>query len=1043
MAHSTCPSRWFALLPALLVSAPAFAAEAPVEFNRDIRPILSDACYHCHGPDKAKRKAGLRLDSETSAAKVIKAGKATESELYRRVSSTDADVQMPPPKSGRKLDTRQIELLRRWIEQGAQWQKHWAFIPPKTPALPKVKDAGWPRNGIDYFILDRLEGEGLRPSPPTDKTTLIRRVTLDLTGLPPTPPEVDAFLADTSPSAYEKVVDRLLRSPRYGEQMAERWLNAARYADTSGYQTDGERFMWRWRDWVIDSFNRNQPFDQFTIEQIAGDLLANATLEQKIATGFNRNHRGNSEGGIIPEEYAVEYVVDRVETTSTVWLGLTMGCVRCHEHKYDPIKQKEFYQLFAYFNNVPEYGRAIKYGNSPPYIKAPTPAMQKELARLDAQLAAAQKDFADLAPRLAEAQAAWEKTLDRSRPIDWWPDEGLHAHFALDGDTANASDKTKPARFVDGEAAYSAGKLGQAADLEGRRAIEVADVGDFGYLDRFSLAAWVNAKAPNGTLLSRMKDTSRATGYSVRLKNGKLQVNLVVRWLDDATRVETERSLPLDKWQHVTVTYDGSRQASGIKVYVDGRPEKLVVLLDVLNQTFKTTEPFRVGAGGGPEGRFRGLIDDVRIYAEALPAEEAALLASADPITAIVALAPDKRSPEQERKLSTYFLRHHAPDAIRQAHHKVAELRHDRAKLNDSFPTTMVMEEMPTPRDTFVLVRGQYDKHGEKVQPGVPEALVPLPSGVPNNRLGLAKWLVDPGNPLTARVTVNRFWQQHFGTGLVKTVDDFGSQGEWPSHPELLDWLATEFIRSGWDVKALQKRIVMSATYRQSSKVTKELVHKDPENRLLARGPRYRLTAETIRDQALFASGLLVEKLGGPSVKTYQPPGLWKELSDTDYHADSGEGLWRRSLYTFWKRTIAPPAMMTFDASPRETCTVRETRTNTPLQALNLMNDVTYVEASRKLAERVMTEAGAPPEERLTLAFRLATARKPSDAELRILRAGFEHHRAEYRKNPLSALKLVSVGEAKRNEKLDVEELAAYAAVAGLILNLDETITKE
>jgi hypothetical protein len=1049
-------------LLAAMVANPLFTGAAPeplpatIEFNRDIRPILSDNCFHCHGPDQARRKAKLRLDTEEGAfadlkdGPVIVRGDRSKSALYQRITADTEKHRMPPASSGRKLSDRQIQLLGRWIEQGAKWQKHWAFLTPKRPPLPPVKNVSWPRNGIDYFVLDRLEREGLGPSPEADKPTLIRRVTLDVTGLPPTPAEVDLFLNDNSPDAYEKVVDRLLASPRYGERMAVRWLDAARYADTNGYQSDGERTMWRWRDWVINGFNQNMPFDRFTIEQLAGDLLPNPTLEQRIATGFNRNHRGNAEGGIIPEEYAVEYVADRVETTATVWMGLTMTCSRCHDHKYDPIKQKEFYQVFAFFNNVPERGKAIKYGNSPPLIKAPTPDQQEQLAKLEAKLALAEKKYSHLQPQIAAAQADWEKTLKPTEPIRWTPTDHLLAHFALDG--ANGEHKPSAVNFVEGSAKYVAGPITQAADFDGVRYIDAGNVGDFGFYDKFTVAAWIKPRGPKGgTILSRMNDTARADGYSVRLEDGKLHVNLVKRWLDDAIRVETERSLPADRWQHVMVSYDGSRVADGIKVYVNGQPEKLKVLLDDLNQSFQTSQPFRIGAGGGPENRFHGAIAVVRIYDAALPAEDAAISALTDTITEIAALTPEKRAPPQTAKVRRYFLEQHAPDPIRQARKELLGLRQQRQQLVESLPTTMVMEEMPKPRDTFVLLRGVYDKHGEKVQPAVPEILkFASQPGTDRfvSRLDFARWLVDPAHPLTARVAVNRYWQSYFGTGLVKTIEDFGVQGEWPSHPELLDWLASEFAGNSWNIKAMQRLIVTSATYRQSSRVTKALLDKDPDNRLLARGPRFRLPAEAVRDQALAVSGLLVERLGGPSVKPYQPAGLWRELGEGDmlygdYTPDKGTSLYRRSLYTFWKRTVAPPGMMTFDAAGREMCVVRETRTNTPLQALNLMNDVTFVEASRVLAQRIMTEGGAGPEERLTLAFRLATARKPTAAELQVLVVGYRRHLDDYRKNPQAALKLVRAGEYPRNEKLDVPELAAYTALAGLILNLDETITKE
>jgi hypothetical protein len=995
-----------------LVAVVARATEplpGQIEFNRDVRPILSDLCFKCHGPDGRQRKGDLRLDIP-DGTRVLVPKHPERSELYRRITADDPSERMPPASSGRRLSTRQIDLLRRWVEQGAAWQKHWSLISPTRPSFPAVRRADWVRNPIDAFVLARLEKEGLAPSPEAERTTLIRRVTLDLTGLPPTRAEVDAFLADSSPDAYEKVVDRLLASPRYGERLAIRWLDAARYADTNGYQSDGERFMWRWRDWVIDAFNRNQPFDQCTIEQIAGDLLPGATLPQKIATGFNRNHRGNGEGGIIPEEYAVEYVVDRVETTATVWLGLTLGCARCHDHKFDPFTQKEFYRLFAYFNNVPENGRAIKFGNSPPMLPSPTEDQQRQLRILERQLAAAEANIDRLEPELSASLCRWERSVRASPPNDWSIERALVAQYSV-----------------------------------GSRPIaEALKVGDFGFYDKFSLGASVRAEGERGgTILSRMADVPHGEGYSVMLNNGKVQVYLTKRWLDDALRVETAGRLTPDQSRHILVTYDGSRVAAGVQVYIDGRPQKLKVLLDELNQSFQTRQPFHIGAGGGPAGLFRGRIDNVRVYTDVLTAEEAEIVACPDAIGDILAIAPETRTGVQRRKLRAYFLVHAAPEAIRQAWQRAVALRRQRDRLVETFPTTMVMEEMAGPRETFVLIRGQYDKHGEKVSPGVPASLPPLPRGVPSNRLSLARWLVDPSNPLTARVAVNRFWEMYFGTGLVKTANDFGVQGEWPSHPELLDYLATEFVLTGWDVKALQRRIVTSATYRQSSRVTPELLRRDPDNRLLARGPRYRLSAELIRDQALAASGLLVEHVGGPSVKPYQPAGIWKELADSVYPQDHGARLYRRSLYTFWKRTVAPTEMIAFDAPSREACTVRRSRTNTPLQALTLLNDVAFVEAARVLAQRLMREAGPTPEERLTRAFRLVTARRPRPAELQVLADGFRAQLLRFRHQPEAAMRLVSEGEFPRDAKLDVCELAAYTALANLILNLDEAVTKE
>jgi hypothetical protein len=1023
-----------------LVFLPALRGETPrtLEFNRDVRPILSDACFQCHGPEKAKRKADLHFDTAEGGHGAIVAGKPDESEMMRRVLAREPRKRMPPASAGKGLSAQQVQILREWIAQGAKWQQHWAFIPPQRARLPEVKDARWPRNAIDHFVLARLEKEGLTPAPEADRTTLLRRVSLDLNGLPPTPEEVNAFLKDPGADAYERAVDRLLRTPRYGERMAQRWLDAARYADTNGYQSDGERTMWRWRDWVIEAYNDNMPFDRFTIEQIAGDMLPGATLEQKIATGFNRNHRGNAEGGIIPEEYAAEYVVDRVDTTATVWLGLSAGCAKCHDHKYDPLLQKEFYRLFAYFNNVPERGKAIKFGNSPPMLRSPTRGQQRQLKLLQTQLAAAEKRVRRLREKVAEGQRQWERSLDVHQRIEWSLTRGLVGHFALDEVPRGIGSANAQAKVGDG-------RVGKAVYLDGGGFVDGGDVGRFTYLDKFSMGAWIKPEgARGGTILSRMVDTERAAGYRLSLEGGKVHVQMAVRWLDDALRVETVETLASDGWHHVFFTYDGSRTAGGIRVYIDGRPARLKVNLDDLNQDFVTKEPLRIGGGGGPGNCFHGAIDEVRIYGDVVAAEDVAILANVRAINEIVALPAESRSAAQAHKLRSYYLEREAPAEIRAAHEGLRAARKELADFEASIPTTMVMQEMPTPRATHILIRGEYDRKGAQVFPGLPAVLPPLPAGVPNNRLGFASWLVHADNPLTARVTVNRFWQMLFGTGLVKSVEDFGAQGEWPSHPELLDWLAVEFREGGWDVKRLLRTIVTSATYRQASSIANGKMESDPENRLLARGPRGRLPAEMIRDQALYVSGLLVEKVGGPSVRPYQPAGLVKELHGTeDIVQDHGPSLYRRGLYTFWKRTVAPPGLMTFDAANRETCVVRETRTNTPLQALNLLNDVTFVEAARVLAQRSLREGGPTAEGRLGRAFRLAALRTARPRELAVLRAGLERHLNDYRREPAAARKLAEAGEAPRAADVDDVELAAYTAMCNLILNLDEVITKE
>ncbi|MDB5319947.1 MAG: Planctomycete cytochrome [Phycisphaerales bacterium] len=848
------------LLLAISCAPISRAAATPVDFSRDIQPILSDNCYACHGPDAKARKAKLRLDTKEGAFRikedvaVVLPGNPAKSELVRRITTKDQDDLMPPPDSNHKLTPHQIELLTTWVQQGAKWGVHWAFIPPVRPEIPPVKQKDWPRNPIDAFILAHLEKENLHPSPETPREALSRRVTLDLTGLPPTPAEVDAYLADNSPTAYDKVVDRLLASPRYGERMSWEWLDAARYADTNGYQGDSTRTMWPWRDWVVKALNDNMPFDQFTVEQLAGDLLPSATTDQKIATAFNRNHMINGEGGRIADENRVDYVMDQSETMSTIWLGLTVGCARCHDHKFDPITQKEYYQLYAFFNNTPVTGGGGS-GQTAPVVDFTTPEQKAKLAEL-----------AEHVQQAGVPITEFEKTL--------FPRE--------EKQTPDAS----PA-----------------------------------------------AKALSGNLVNELKRAPEKRG-------------------------------------------------------VDG-------LREMVN-FYKAKEPQ---------------------YADALA--------------------------------------------------KLKKTIEARDQFSASIPRVMVMQDMPKPREAFILTKGAYDKPTVKVTAGTPAILpalstpgqsagsasaqsaAPDPSKQPTtqpsqpNRLALARWLVSPNHPLTARVTVNRYWQQFFGTGLVKTVEDFGIQGEKPLHPELLDFLATEFLRTKWNVKALHRLIVTSATYRQSSKITPDLFERDPENRLMARGARFRLPAFALRDQALAAAGLLIEKVGGPPVKPYQPPGIWEEATfgKIAYQQDHGDALYRRSLYTFWRRIVGPTEF--FDTAARQYCTVRQTRTNTPLQSLTLLNDPTYNEAARALAQRLLTTEGSTPESRLNTAFRLLLARHPSAEEQSVLLQSLDRLKKQYTADKPAALKLLTIGESKRDESLDPTEHAAYTALCTILLNLDETLTKE
>jgi hypothetical protein len=1031
----------------------------PVSFNLDIRPILAENCFACHGPDEKTRKTRFHFDTREGAfakAGIIVPGQADKSELVHRITNTDPDEQMPPPDSGYKLTTGQTQLLRRWIEEGAKWDSHWAFISPKRPELPVVGQTQWVRNPIDRFILARLERERLEPSPEADKVTLLRRLTYDLTGLPPTPADVDAFVADRSPDAYEKRVDALLNSPRYGERMAIPWLDTARYGDTHGYHIDSHRDMWHWRDWVINAFNRNLPFDRFTIEQLAGDLLPDATLEQQIATGFNRNHMINFEGGAIPEEYQVEYVIDRVEATSTTFLGLTMGCARCHSHKFDPISHKEFYQFFAFFNSVPEQGLDGRLGNARPVLQLPSADQKARLTEVEALIKSKESALADAI--VAPLQSEWEKGLSGSeRPV---AAEALTAHYELDGNLSDMSGRYQHGRTMTGDPTFDAGQVGRAVSFDGDTQVSFGTVGDFDRNEAFSLAVWLRPRGNQPmTAFQKLDDAERRRGYEWRFDD--LALSGIQRWAAyltvtlasdaraSAIEVRTRERLRLDEWRHLTLTYDGSGKAAGVKLYDNGVRLDARIVRDTLADSIRTDAPLQIGDKALGQPAFRGQLDDLRLYNRVLTRAEIDELAIHHPARVIVSGVGGKRSTVDTQRVRDYFLTYAAPEELRAAHRDLKGLRRLKEDLEKTIPTTMVMADMKKPRDTFVLARGDYRNQTDKVQPGVLAVLPPLPKEAPRNRLTLANWLVSPDHPLTARVAVNRFWQMYFGHGITKTQEDFGVRGEQPVHPELLDWLATEFVRTGWDMRAMQRLIVTSATYRQASRVTPALFAKDPENRLLARGPRLRLPAEMVRDTALAASGLLNAEIGGPSVLPYQPEGLWEDMafgagySAQSYRQSRGKDLYRRGLYTFWKRTVPPASFAVFDAPDREKCTARRAQTNTPLQALVLLNDTTYVEAARALAQRALREGGKDVGDRLAYVFRQATARQPTRKERGVLRSLLDERLTAFRRDTRAALKLLAVGESPRDKRLDPSELAAWTTVASVILNLDETITKE
>ena len=946
----------------LCSAIPAAEPKAP-DFNREIRPILSDNCWACHGPDQANRKADLRLDQ---------AGDFDRDEFLARVMSAEESMQMPPPSTGKKLNAAQKELLRRWLDGGARFEQHWAFVAPAKSPLG---------SSIDDFVRIGLTQQGLSPAPRADAATLVRRVALDLTGLPPTVEEQQRF---ANAESYSGMVDYYLSRPAFGEHMAVAWLDAARYADSNGYQVDRDRELWPWRDWVVRAFNANLPFDQFTIEQLAGDLLPQPTRDQRIATGFHRNHMLNEEGGIIEAEFLAEYTADRVETTAAVWLGQTFSCCRCHDHKYDPFTQRDFYGMKAFFHNVPErgvgdYGSHIRR-NAPPFLRLPSPEVEARLAESNAAIQAAEQRRRELE---AEDAMGWIQSVATAE-IDW---QSLAPVEVAGGDPPpQLPEKARvvfPAKPGAGEVRLTVA----IANLEST-ALRLV----WSTTESAASLQWGGVKGEGASL--RPLDTAHAP-------------------LGDA-----------DRGSRVPVILTAEKPFEALfAIDTPLTGDRLVLTLQVDDVTAPCT---------------------LQVFATAAPSERVAPA----PIVALAKIAPAERKPEEFAQLVRYRLSQ--LQEFRALSAKIDTLRREVAALEAEVPTTLVMEEMPEPRPTFVLRRGAYDKPADAVSAATPEVLPPLAGDLPRNRLGLARWLVSRENPLTARVTVNRFWQQLFGAGLVRSSEDFGAQGDLPSHPELLDWLAVTFQESGWDVKGLLRLIMMSETYRQSSRLPEiETRERDPANRWLSRGPRHRLPAEVIRDQALAASGLLVTRQGGPAVKPYHPPGLYEQVVNqrdnpqATYLQGKGEDLYRRSLYTYWKRSVPHPAMLLFDAPFREVCAMRRTRSNTPLQALVLLNDPTFVEAARFLGQRMIAEGGESTQMRVTHGMRLLLGRAPSPRELEILVNAVERARADFANDLPAAGQLLAFGETRGDANLPPAELAAFTLLANTLLNLDETITKE
>jgi len=1042
---------------ALLTVAIARGSAAELSFNRDVRPILSDKCFQCHGFDPKARKADRRLDipegatAEIEGVRAIVPGDLKKSDAWERIISTDKDEVMPPPKSHKTLSAPEKEILKRWIEQGAKYQKHWSFEPPQRAPLPEVHDQAWARNPIDAFVLAGLEHAGLKPAPEADRRTLARRVALDLTGLPPKPEEVEAFVNDTAPDAYEKLVARLMAMPQWGEHRGRYWLDAARYADTHGIHIDNYREMWPYRDWVIAAFNRNMPFDQFTVEQIAGDLLPSPTRDQLIATGFHRCNATTSEGGTIDEELLALYANDRVTTTSWVWLGLTANCAACHDHKFDPITQKDFYSMAAFFRNTTQPPKDGNVKDTKPVIYLPPAEDEKRFAELSPAIVA---ERAALGQRRGAAVPEFEQWLATAKPgqVEVSP-ESLAVRLPLDegaGVEVHAESNGEEASFqASGPIEWrEGGRFGRAPAFTNNIHFDLGDLAGFDPDQPFSAGAWVNVPANfnEGAIVARMDDREGLQGWELFVQKGKFGAQLATRKPAAALRVTSKAAtVRAGKWQHVLVTYDGSGSADGFRLFVDGRVQPVVAQGKELKGSTRVAAPLRIGQRETKYKFEGGQVQDVRVYLRELSTGEARSLPEEQNLRAAFAAAPDKRTPAQKAALLSFYVDNLDGPSIEIAFH-IEALEQEKVAIQERSTVSHIQEEKPGEAMANILMRGAYDKVGEKVTPAGFSALHPMPADAPKNRLGLALWLVAPENPLTARVTVNRFWQELFGTGLVKTAEDFGAQGERPSNPELLDWLAVEFRESGWDVKKLFTLMLTSATYRQAATITPDKLEKDPANRLLSRGPRFRMDAEMVRDYALAASGTLSAKMGGPGTRPYQPDHVWDvvglaQSTTRNYTQDKGESLYRRTIYNLWKRQAPSPNMEVFNAPTREVCTVRRERTNTPLQALVTLNDPQFVEAARRLAEAALKEGGEPSDLMAKIARRVLL-RPLSAAEMEVVTQTEGDLEKEFAANPESAKAFLNIGDTKPDPALPAPQLAALAMVASQLLNLDETLNK-
>ncbi|HLO79832.1 MAG TPA: DUF1553 domain-containing protein [Chitinophagaceae bacterium] len=1034
-----------------------------LDYNMHVKPILSDKCFACHGPDKAKQKAGLRLDQsksafgplpETPGKFAITPGNLNKSEVFHRIMSSDPEYLMPEPKSHLTLTAKEKAILAKWIDQGAEYQPHWAFVKPIKKDLPLLDGDFSYTNPIDGFIRAKLKEQNIKPSAQASKELLLRRLSFDLTGLPPTIEEIDAFIADPGADAYEKQVDRLLKSPHYGERMAVDWLDLARFADSHGYTVDRLRDMSPYRDWVINAFNVNMPYDRFITEQLAGDLLPNPTRSMLIATAFNRNHQQNLEGGIVEEEFQAEYVMDRTNTFGQAFMAMSVGCARCHDHKYDPISQKNYYEIYSFFNNVLEAGQISWNDDIPtPALPLPTEEQEKVIGNLRKKLED-QEQKAEATKRNAKQKAsAWigkeeYKTLS-SESIS---SLGLKAFYPFEDDLANKLDTAQKGEMkhdagVKGDKpVFTAGRNGKVLALNGDIYLDLNKTGVFRKSEPFTIGiwAWIPKTMKDGVIFhkSEAERLYNFKGFNVSLKNNRFEITMAHTAPSNAIIKSSDEEVPREKWVQLTLAYDGSSKANGFSLYVDGVKIPMYNIKDKLYKDiifYRDQEPgLQVGGWWRGTGFKGGKVDDIVVYDRRLTDSEINILADKTKWSTL-ATNPSSQLSDKEKEI---FIDYYVGAIDKEVQTELAALKKMRTEFSDSMRNVkelMVMEEMPTPKKTTLLIRGQYNLPGEQVYPNTPADILSYSSQYPKNRLGLAMWLTDQNHPLTSRVAVNRLWQQFFGMGLVKTSEDFGNQGALPSHPELLDWLAVTFRETGWDMKKMIRLIVMSETYRQDSYASPTMRESDPENRLLARGPAARLTAEMIRDNALAASGLINMKIGGESMKPYQPAGLW-EINSASYKADSTDAMYRRSLYIVAKRTVPNPTLGTFDASERSSCLSRRQKTNTPLQALVTLNDPTFIEAAKVLGEQMSKEKNT--EIAITNAYRKLTGRKPSAREIEILMSLQNLELEKFRADPAKTRGWLDAGIYKVDTTMDGAMIAANTVVASTIMNSDATITK-